>query len=224
MAKVLLIDDDVSLAEILKRALEKEQWTVEMAHNGKDGLQLLENFKYDLVLLDWQMPDMNGLEVLQRFRSSGGVTTVIFLTGLGDVDHKEIGLDAGADDYLAKPFDTRELFARIRALQRRSTGAMQKDLTANGITLNTKARTLKYQDKEIKLSSAEASILEFFYRHPNQLYNSPQVFEHVWPSESEAKADTVRVHLHVLRRKLSLAEMPELVKTVKGSGYILETS
>jgi len=223
MAKVLLVDDDINLAELLKPALEAEGWTVELAFNGKDGLQLMQNFRYDLVLLDWQMPDMQGIEVLERYRADGGDMAVIFLTGRREIEHKESGLDTGADDYLTKPFDVRELMARMRSMQRRAGNTFQKSLQQNGVDLDNKTRVLRYQDKELKLSATEFAILEFFFRHPNQLFSSAEVFDRVWPSETEAKADTIRVHLHVLRRKLNLAGVPELVKTVKGSGYILET-
>ncbi|CAN5457873.1 response regulator transcription factor [soil metagenome] len=230
MAKLLLIDDDLTLLELLNGVLVGEGWVVETANNGRDGLQLMQNFSFDLVLLDWQLPDIDGLEVLSTYRSNGGTIPIIFLTGKKDVDDKESGLDAGADDYLTKPFDVRELLARMRSVQRRSLQNFQTNLSANGVELNLKLRTLHLKNDtesksngDVKLSTTEASILEFFFRHPDQLFSAAEVFDRVWPSETEAKADTLRVHLHVLRRKLSLAELPELVKTIKGSGYILET-
>lgn len=230
MAKLLLVDDDLTLLELLNGVLAGEGWVVETAYNGRDGLQLMQNFSFDLVLLDWQLPDIDGLEVLSTYRSSGGTIPIIFLTGKTDVDDKESGLDAGADDYLTKPFDMRELLARIRSVQRRSAQDFKAHLSANGVELNMKLRTLQFlgtvsgkPNSDVKLSTTEASILEFFFRHPDQLFSAAEVFDRVWPSETEAKADTLRVHLHVLRRKLSLAGMPELVKTIKGSGYILET-
>ncbi len=230
MAKLLLIDDDLTLLELLNGVLVGEGWVVETANNGRDGLQLMQNFSFYLVLLDWQLPDIDGLEVLSTYRSNGGTIPIIFLTGKKDVDDKESGLDAGADDYLTKPFDVRELLARMRSVQRRSLQNFQTNLSANGVELNLKLRTLHLKNDtesksngDVKLSTTEASILEFFFRHPDQLFSAAEVFDRVWPSETEAKADTLRVHLHVLRRKLSLAELPELVKTIKGSGYILET-
>ncbi len=177
-----------------------------------------------MILLDWQMPDVNGIEVLKRYRATGGVAPVIFLTGKLEIDNKESGLDAGADDYLTKPFDVRELMARIRSVQRRAGAIFQQGLSANGAELNIKLRTVRWGETEVRLSATESSLLEFFFRHPNQIFSSAEVFDRVWPTETEAKADTVRVHLHVLRRKLTLAGVPELVKTVKGSGYILETA
>lgn len=231
MAKLLLIDDDPTLLELLNGVLAGEGWIVETASNGRDGLQLMQNFSFDLVLLDWQLPDINGLEILSTYRSKGGTIPIIFLTGKKDVDDKESGLDAGADDYLTKPFDVRELLARMRSVQRRSTQTFQANLSANGVELNMKLRTLQLtgsvaskSNNIVKLSTTEASILEFFFRHPDQLFSAAEVFDRVWPSETDAKADTLRVHLHVLRRKLSLAGLPELVKTIKGSGYILETN
>lgn len=223
MPKLLLIDDDIELSNVLKDELVKALWAVELAHNGRDGLQLLQNFEYDLVVLDWQMPDLNGLEVLAQYRKGGGNTPVIFLTGEQSVESKEKGLDCGADDYLTKPFDVREFMARIRSLYRRPRELMQGSLNMHGAELSIKTKRLLWQDKEIKLSTTECSILEFLMRHPDHLFSGAELFKRVWPSDTDAREDTVRVHMHVLRRKLKLAGAPELVKTVKGSGYILKS-
>lgn len=223
MAKVLLIDDDVELSKILADELTRANWTVETAHDGGDGLQLLSNFAYDLVVLDWNMPVMDGLQVLTRYRAQGGTTPVIFLTGEQTIENKEQGLDAGADDYLTKPFNLREFMARVRSLHRRPRDLVQETLQFHGCELDTRVRQLKFGGKEIKLSSTECAILEYMMRHPDNLVSGADLFKRVWPADSDAREDTVRVHMHVLRRKLNLAGAPELISTVKGSGYILKS-
>lgn len=223
MAKVLLIDDDIELCELLKEELIAAKWAVETAYNGRDGLQLLENFAYDLIVLDWQMPDLNGIDVLSHYRKDGGNTPVIFLTGEQSIESKMRGLDTGADDYLTKPFDLREFMARVRSMYRRPRELLQGDLQMHGAELSVKTKRIIWKDKEIKLSTTECSILEFMMRHPDQIFSSADLFKRVWPSDTDAREDTVRVHMHVLRRKLNLAGAPELIETVKGSGYILKS-
>lgn len=222
MPKVLLVDDDLMLSKMLKQELEAQSWHVEHADNCGDGKQLLEQFKYDLILLDWSLPDGTGFDLCKHFRSLGGSTPVIFLTGKNDIDSKEAGLDIGADDYLTKPFDVRELMARVRSLQRRPSGFLQKGLTINGVELDTKSSQIVYGNHRIRLSQTELSILEFFFRNPNRLVSSVELFESVWPSDTDVREDTVRVHILILRRKLDLAGLKEMIKTVRGSGYILE--
>lgn len=223
MPKVLLVDDDIELSNILKDELVRAGWTVESAHNGSDGLQLLQNFEYDLIVLDWHMPDITGLEVLSQFRRGGGATPVIFLTGEHGIDNKELGLDGGADGYLTKPFDMREFMAHVRSVYRRPRDMRPDNLQMHGAELSAKKKALLWQGKEIKLSSTECSILEFMMRNPDQLFSSAQIFSRVWPADTDASEDTVRVHIYVLRRKLNLAGAPELITTVKGSGYIVKS-
>jgi Response regulators consisting of a CheY-like receiver domain and a winged-helix DNA-binding domain len=222
MPKVLLVDDDLVLSKMLKQELEAQSWHVEHADCCGDGKQLLEQFKYDLILLDWSLPDGTGFDLCKHFRSLGGTTPVIFLTGKNDIDSKEAGLDIGADDYLTKPFDVRELMARVRSLLRRPSGFLQKGLTINGVELDTKSSQIVYGNHRIRLSQTELAILEFFFRNPNRLVPSVELFEAVWPSDTDVREDTVRVHILILRRKLDLAGLKEMIKTVRGSGYILE--
>lgn len=222
MPKILLVDDDQMLSKMLKAELEAQSWHVEYADNYGDGKQLLEQFKYDLILLDWSLPDGTGFDLCKHFRALGGTTPVIFLTGKNDIDSKEAGLDIGADDYLTKPFDVRELMARVRSLQRRPSGFLQKGLTINGVELDTKSSQIVYGNHRIRLSQTELGILEFFFRNPNRLVSSVELFESVWPSDTDVREDTVRVHILILRRKLDLAGLKEMIKTVRGSGYILE--
>jgi two-component system response regulator MprA len=220
LGKVVIIDDDVELCRTVGAALESYGWTVEMVHSGKDGLQLLSSFNYDAIVLDWYMPDLVGTEVCKQYRSIGGNTPILFLTGAQDINHKELGFEAGADDYLTKPFDLRELRVRLMALLRRPA-FISNDLIYKGFELNPKLRNLRFESLAVRLSLTEFSVLQLLFRFPDQLFSSKEVFERIWPSDTEVQDGSVRVHMHSLRRKMELAGMPEIVRTVRGSGYLL---
>ena len=223
MSKLLLIDDDISLSELVKSALEAAGWNVELAHNYGDGWQLLNNFPFDMVLLDWDLPDATGLKLCREYRDKGGTTPIIFMTGKTDMDSKLTGLDTGADDYITKPFDVREIIARMQVIQRRPSHLLQKDLNINGAVLDLKLSVLSFKGKTLKLSPTEVSILEFFFRHPDQIFYGSDVFASVWASDAEVNNDTVRVHMHILRKKLDPLGLKECIKTVRPAGYILES-
>lgn len=221
MAKVLIIDDDFDLCRLVIEDLEEKGWAVEAAHNAKDGSQLLNNFSYDVILLDWYLPDLEGLHVCRQFRQQGGSTPILFLTGKGDINHKEKGFEAGADDYLTKPFDMRELACRIRALVRRPAFIVEDD-SYKGFVLNPKLRCLSFEDKKVRLSLTEFSIVQLLMHYPEQLFVAKEIFEKIWPSDTDTNDGTVRVHVHSLRKKMESAGMPELIRTIRGSGYVLE--
>lgn len=163
------------------------------------------------------------MKLCRDFRLDGGTTPIIFLTGKTDIDSKEIGLDTGADDYVTKPFDLREILARIRSVQRRPRHILHKDLEINGARLDIKVGTITHQNHTLRLSPTELTILEFFFRHPDEIFSGADLFARVWASDADAKEDTVRVHMHILRKKLAPLGLKELIKTVRASGYILET-
>lgn len=223
MAKLLLVDDDQVLSRLIKTEMEKLGWMVETAYTYKDGRQLLECFAFDIIVLDWSLPDGTGLTLCQNFRANGGTTPIIFLTGRNDIDSKESGLDSGGDEFLSKPFDIRELLAHVRAIQRRPASYIQSTLCVRGITLDTKMSRLVSNDIDIKLSPTELALLEFLYRNQDQIFSGADLFKKVWPTNREANDDTIRVHMHILRRKLSVAGLRDFIKTVRGSGYTLES-
>ncbi|MBX9685756.1 MAG: response regulator transcription factor [Candidatus Obscuribacterales bacterium] len=223
MAKVLLVEDDSELAETLVSWLRMENFTVERVALGEDGLQLLENYKYDLVVLDWGLPNLSGLELLRKFRAAGGSTPVIFLTGKDDISSKELGLDTGADDYLTKPFDVRELGARIRSLLRRPGGLLPKKIAVGNLALDTETRKVLLNSGAVRLTNREFSVLEFLLRHQNQVFSARALMDAVWPSESEASEDTVRSCVKNLRRKITEGD-DCVLKTIPGAGYIIESS
>ena len=221
MAKVLLIEDDAELAESLASWLKMESHMVEIAGTGEDALQLLENFKYDVIVLDWGLPKMTGVEVLRKYRSDGGLTPIIFLSGRNDLSSKEIGLDTGADDYLTKPFDMRELGARIRSLLRRPFGLMPSKITIGKIVLEPETRKVFFGETPVRLTNKEYSVLEFLVYHPNQVFGARALMQAVWPSDSESSEDTVRACVKNLRRKITF-DNECIIKTVLGSGYTVE--
>lgn len=222
MAKILLVEDDSEARESVVSWLEMENFQVEAVPTGEDALQLLKNYNYDLIILDWGLPKMSGFEVLRRFRSDGGATPVIFLTGRDDVDSKAFGLDGGADDYISKPFDMRELSARVRSRLRRPGGLLPAKISVGNICLDPETRKVMLNSEAVRLTNKEYAVLEFLMRHPNQIFSARAVLDAVWPSETESSEDTVRSCVKNLRRKISCEGQECVVKTIAGAGYTVE--
>ncbi len=220
MAKILLVEDDAALAEVTKFGLESQGHMVQIATNGDDALVNLRVNKYDLVVLDWMMPDLTGIEVLQGYRGQGGKTPVLMLTAKTRLEDKEAGLDAGADDYLTKPFEHRELQARVRALLRRPTSLANTVLTVNGITLDPATCQVTKDGEAIKLRPKVYSLLEFLMRHQNQVFSADAILERVWLDDAMVSTDTVRAHFKLLRKSLGIKE-GSIIKTVRNRGYML---
>ena len=224
MSKILLVDDDIELTKHLGEFLVNSGgWAVEKAHTGKDANQLLENFAYDMILVDWDLPDTTGIDICRAFRQRGNTTPLIFLTGKDQISSLEAAFDIGADDYITKPFELRELMARLRSLQRRASGLATADLIIGDARLDKKMRRLTLGGAEVKLTSLESELVEFLMRHPDQPFSSAELFKAIWSSDSESTEDTVRVHIKVLRRKLAVSGRTDFVKTILGSGYVIES-
>ena len=222
MAKLLLVEDDFGLREELGVLLNSCGWLVEMATCAGDAEQLLNGFKFDMVLLDWNLPDSPGLALCSRVREAGIDVPMIFLTGRDSIEDKEAGFEAGADDYVVKPFDSRELLARMRTIQRRPRQLIQTPLAAKGISLNPYMRLVSAGDKTVHLSVMECALLEFFLRNRNRFFSAGELFAAVWPPSAEASDETVRSHVKFVRRKLALVGCEGIISTVKGAGYILK--
>lgn len=223
MAKILLVEDNADLANTVRTFLLFEHHMVEHVADGKVAFEHLRSFEYELVILDWNLPGMSGVDILRRFRETGGHTPVIMLTGHDTVEEKERGLDSGADDYLTKPFELKELGARLRALLRRSPVVSQSNiLQAGNITIDTQKYRVTVGGEPVTLVPREFQLLEFFMRHPNQVLSGEALLNRVWPSDSEATTEALRTALKRLRKKVD----PEsnLLRTVHGVGYILEVS
>ncbi|MBX9722550.1 MAG: response regulator transcription factor [Candidatus Obscuribacterales bacterium] len=220
MPKILVVDDDVSLAANLHLWLKTQSYDAEMAHNAADALQLLRRFGYDLMILDWQLPDKSGVEILQIMRSESIATPVIMLTGLGEISNRTTGLDSGADDYMVKPVVLDELASRIRAVLRRPAGIVSNVIKTAGITLDTGKSTITVNGEERLLTRREFALLRFFISNPNKFFSAADLLARVWESDKEASEESVRTCIKTLRKKLALADDLCPIQTVKGSGYI----
>lgn len=222
MAKILLIEDDIDLAGMVLDWLAHEHYTVEVVHTGSEGLERLQLSSYDAVVVDWELPGMSGVQICREFRREGGTTPMIMLTGKDAIADKEEGLDSGVDDYLTKPFNMKELSARLRAVLRRPASLVENVLRARDIELEPTKYWVKKGGIEIQLLPKEFSLLEFFIRHPNQVFSADALIQRVWLSDTEATGDAIRTCLKRLRKKLDdTDEANPIIQTVHGVGYRL---
>lgn len=223
MTKILLVDDDLQLGDTLKDSFQEHGLSLEVATTGEDAVQLLENFEYDIILLDWNLPGINGLSVCQRYRQANGSSYIIFLTSENDIQHKEDALDAGGDDYLVKPFELRELFARMRSVMRRSIKIHNTQLKVKNVAFDPADRVVISNEKKVQLTPKEALLLEYLMRHTDRPFTGARLFNAIWPSDSNASAETVKVWMSNLRNKLAKIGQKDFIKTVVGSGYVVES-
>jgi OmpR-family two-component system manganese-sensing response regulator len=222
MAKFLLVEDDPELADTVQTFLRAAGHIVEHTARGEEALQFLTNFKYDLIILDWGLPGLSGSDVCKRFRQTGATTPIIFTTGRDDIQSKEDGLDMGGDDYIVKPYQMRELSARIRSIMRRPAELLPADIRMDDVALNTQTRVLTVKGQEIQLAPKESALLEYLMRHPNQPCAAQTLLEAVWRSDRDASIETVRTWISNLRTKLAGAGKDDFIKTIKASGYVIE--
>lgn len=209
----------------LARALTLERYAVAQAADGRQALDLLGSTHYEAVILDIAMPHIDGLEVCRVLRESGDRTPVLMLTARGEVDDRVAGLDAGADDYLVKPFALRELLARVRALLRRAVDVDGSEalLTFEDLTLDVRAHEARRGERTLQLTRTEFLLLELFMRHPRQVLARSAIFESVWGYDFGASSNSLGVYMGYLRRKTELGDEPRLLHTVRGVGYVLRT-
>ena len=221
MAKILLVEDDSHLATTVEDGVSFEKHIVDVASDGQQGLDLLAVAQYDLIILDWELPHVTGIEILQKIRSKGNQTPVLMLTGKSTILDKESGFNCGADDYLTKPFHIKELCARIRALLRRPSQMIQQTLTAGIITIDPAEFKVKRNGVEIQLARLEFAVLEFLMRNQGQVFSNEMLLERVWPVDSERTPQSVRTLIKKLRLKID-GDGPSIIKNVHGVGYKLE--
>ncbi len=219
---ILLIEDDIHLCETLQFQLEQENYTVDVCHDGRDGLDLFLQDAYDIVLLDRMLPTMNGLLVLQKARQSGISTPVILITALGELYDRIEGLDAGADDYIVKPFAFEELTARIRSLGRRS-GKWEDDnlLVVSDLNYDASVRLLSGPDNSIRLSGREGRLLEVLLRSFKLVLRREVLLSRVWGVDAEVEDCNLDTYIHYLRKRLSYVGSTLTLKTIRGIGYCL---
>ena len=219
--QILLVDDEVELTEPLTRILQRQGYDVDVAHDGLQGNQLAAQKKYDLLILDWMLPRKTGIEICQTLRSQGDTTPVLFLTAKDTLDDRVDGLDAGADDYLVKPFELRELLARVRALLRRpsmiETAALH--LSVEGLELNLENQLASRQGRRIELSEKESQLLAYLMQHPNQLLTHEQIYAHLWSDSEKPSSNVLAAQIRLLRRKIEAEGESNLIHTVYGKGY-----
>ncbi|EFH89159.1 response regulator transcription factor [Ktedonobacter racemifer] len=220
--QILIVEDEAKIRHFLRQGLLEESYAVDTAVDGEEALYKLDINEYDLVLLDIMLPKVNGIAVCKALREKSSSPPILLLTAKDGVADKVLGLDAGADDYLTKPFSFDELTARIRALFRRGKKADATLLTIGDLSLDPATKTVKRGEQSIVLTTREYALLEYFLRNPNILLTKTQILEHVWDYNFEGLSNIVETYVKYLRKKIKTApNAPELIHTMRGSGYIL---
>jgi two-component system, OmpR family, manganese sensing response regulator len=221
--KILLVDDEAALTEPLSRLLTREGYIVDIAIDGRVGNKLATAGHYDLLILDWMLPHLTGLQICQQLRDRGDLTPVLFLTAKDTLDDRVIGLDAGADDYLVKPFELRELLARVRALLRRIQIAdpypNQSKLYVNDLELDLDNQLAYLSGRSIELSEKETQLLGYLMQHAGQLLSHSQIQSYLWGENNHPNINVLAALVRLLRRKIEIKGSPELIQTVYGKGY-----
>ena len=216
--RILVVEDEDGIADFLVRGLREEGFTVERAADGDDALHRLAADTWDTVVLDWWLPGPDGLTVLKRLREAGNATPVLMLTARDGVPDRVRGLDAGADDYLCKPFAFDEFLARVRAVARRRVGDAGNVLTRAGVRADLATQRVERDGHLLNLTAREYALLVFFLRHPGQVLTRTRIYEHVWDERYDGVSNTLEVHVMELRKKLE-AHGPRLIHTLRNRGY-----
>ena len=222
--KIFIIEDETSIIQLVKHNLEKEGFVVSSSTNGNDGLKELKKFEPNLLLLDWMLPDLSGIDVCKSLRRDKNYKNlpIIMLTAKGEEEDKVKGLESGVDDYITKPFAFNELMARIKALLRRSDPkTVSDDLIFEDLKLDRTERRVFRDNNEIHLGPTEFRLLEFFLLNPKRVFSRDQILESVWPNNINVESRTIDVHIRRLRQSINLSGKKELVRTVRSAGYSL---
>lgn len=221
MIRVLLIEDEPRMAEAIRRVLTAELFSVDVAHDGLDGLAFVDQHEYDVIVLDRLLPGLEGVGVVRALRTKGIATPVLMLTALSALEHRVEGLDAGADDYLPKPFAFSELLARLRALARRSPELAGERLVAGDIELDPVRHQVTVDGRSELLSAREYALLGYLIRHAGQVVTRQQILDSVWGAEPDVYSNVVDLYVHYLRRKLDQLDRRSVLRTIRGVGYAL---
>lgn len=219
--RVLLVEDEQNVASFLKKGLEEEFYTVDVAEDGADGFAMATSKEYDCIILDVMLPEISGIEICKKLRSSNVKTPILMLTALDSVGSKVEGLESGADDYLTKPFAFSELLARIRALLRRAPDSLS-ELILNDLRMDLLSRRVFRGDQEIILTQKGFAILEYFLRNKGRVLSRTQIIENIWGYNFDPNTNVVDVHIKFLREKIDKGFDKKLIHTVRGSGYVLK--
>lgn len=222
--RVLIAEDEVATAKALKLLLEKSKYSVDIVHNGNDAWDYVSDGGYEVVVLDIMMPGMNGIEVLKKMRNNGIKTPVLMLTAKAEIEDRVAGLEAGADDYLPKPFATNELIARIKALGRRSENYTDSVKKAGNLELDGNRYEMRVKDKSVRLSNKEYQLMELFVLHPGFVFSTEHLMDKIWGLDSDSDIDVVWTHIGFVRKKLRGLDANVEIKTIRGAGYSLEVN
>ncbi len=220
--RVLVVEDETKVGSFIKRALEEESYAVDLCEDGAQGLDMALTGSYDLIMIDLMLPSLPGLEVLARLRKAKIQTPVLILTAQSKVDQRVKGLDAGADDYLTKPFAIDELLARVRALLRRGPAESAGILQIDDLVLNPATREVTRGGQRIDLTVKEYALLEYFMRHAGRVLTRPMISDHVWNQDFDTFTNVIDVYVNYLRNKIDRGRARKLIHTIRGSGYMLK--
>lgn len=220
--RVLIAEDEVEIARALKVLLGKQKIGADIVHNGNDAWAFARQVSYDVIVLDIMMPGINGLEVLQRIRRQKMTVPVMLLTARSEIDDRVLGLDMGADDYLAKPFASNEFIARIKALARRSQSYTEEIITIGNLRLDCNRFELSVENQVIRLNNKEFQLMELFMNHPRFVFSAEHLLEKVWGQDNQSGLEVVWTYIGFLRKKLKQLHASAEIQTVRGAGYALE--
>ena len=223
--RILIVEDEHKIANSIKKGLEQESYAVDVAYDGESGFDLAATEDYDVIILDLMLPKMDGIEICRRLREEENVhTPILILTAKDQLSDKVEGLNAGADDYLVKPFAFAELLARIKVLTRRPRQTLENVLSYQDLTLNTLTFEVKRAGRPIKLSKKEFALLEYLLRHQGKVLTKDQIINHVWDYDADVLPNTVEVYIGYLRNKIDkpFKNKPPLIHTIRGFGYKIE--
>jgi len=222
--RILIAEDEVATAKALKILLEKAMYSVDIVHNGDDAWDYIQEGSYEVIVLDIMMPGKSGIEVLSLIRQKGIRTPVLFLTSKAEIEDRVAGLEAGADDYLPKPFATSELIARVKALGRRSENYKDSVQSIGNIVLDSNKYEISVGKKSVKLTNKEFQLMELFILHPGQAFSTEHLMEKIWGYDTESDIDVVWTTIGYVRKKLRQIKANVEIKTMRGIGYALEVT
>ena len=218
--RILIVEDETAISAPIKKALERRQFVVDTAEDGKTGYEKASLNNYDSIILDLNLPEMDGIEIAKKLRLEGKKTPILMLTARSMQNNKYEGFEAGTDDYLTKPFDFKELLFRLEALVKRTVDVQDPLITAGDLTLDLRGLKVTINDSKIPLNAKEFGILEYLMRNKGRVISQEELLEHVWDEEIDAFTQTVRTNIKTLRKKVDPAK--KLIKTYKGKGYVIE--
>lgn len=218
--RLLIIEDETGITTPLKKALEKEGYAVDVANDGKTGFEMAVVNGYDCLILDLNLPEMDGITIARKLRKDGHTTPILMLTARSTLEEKWEGFESGTDDYLTKPFDYKELLFRISALIKRASMHKEEILECHNVSLNSKAKSVTVSGKQVELNNKEFGILEYLMRNSGTIVSAEDLLEHVWDDDVNVFTQTIRTNIKTLRKKVDPGK--DLIKTRRGSGYIIE--